>query len=136
KRGLELLDELPEGSRIAILDTADTASGPGEWLRSPHQARERIQNLRISPASTPVTQRLEGAYRLLAELARTKDDTGANKLPRLLCVFSDRTRGAWDATRLAALYEQSDQVPPLLEGLHEARGHLPALKGLLKELRA
>src|SRR5438309_5358139 len=69
KRGLEMLDELPEGSRIAILDTADTASGPGEWLRSPHQARERIQNLRISPASTPVTQRLEGAYRLLAELA-------------------------------------------------------------------
>ena len=31
KRGLELLDELPEGSRIAILDTAEPG---GEWLPS------------------------------------------------------------------------------------------------------
>src|SRR5262245_3605854 len=136
KRGLEMLDELPEGSRFAILDTADVSgSGPGDWLKTRHQAREKIQNLRISAASAPVTHRLDGAYRLLADLARSKNDTGASKLPRLLCVFSDRTRGAWDPARLANVYDQSDQVPPLLEGLHEARGHLPALKELLKDVR-
>src|SRR5262249_4498432 len=122
--------------RFAILDTADVSgSGPGERLKTRHQAREKIQNLRISATSAPVTHRLDGAYRLLADLARSKDDTGASKLPRLLCVFSDRTRGAWDPARLANVYDQSDQVPPLLEGLHEARGHLPALKELLKDVR-
>lgn len=136
KRGLELLDELPEGSRIAILDTADLAtSGPGEWLRTRHQARERIQNLRISPANGPVTQRLEGAYRLFADLARNREDAAAAQMPRLLCLFSDRTRGAWDAGRLATLYDLSDQVPPLLEGLTQARGNLPSLKELLRDLR-
>src|SRR5262249_27966809 len=40
-----------------------------------------------------------------------------------------------DATRVATLAELSDQVPPLLEGLQAARGNLPSLKTLLKELR-
>src|SRR5262245_11094439 len=136
RRGLELLDELPDNSRIAILDTADLAtSGPGEWVKTRHQARERIKNLRISPGSGPVTQRLDSAYRLFIALAKDKDDAEGGKLPRLLCVFSDRTRGAWDASRVSTLAELSDQVPPLLEGLQAARGNLPALKTLLKELR-
>src|SRR5262245_8784611 len=67
KRALELLAKLPERSMVAVLDTADSSrTGPGEW-RTRDQAEARIQALRISPVSTPVTQRLETAYRLLAE---------------------------------------------------------------------
>src|ERR1700724_2660649 len=52
KRGLEFLNELPGGSRVVILDTADTlASNRGDWLVSMNQARERIKALKLRPAS-------------------------------------------------------------------------------------
>jgi hypothetical protein len=46
KYGLELIDQLPSGSRVAILDTADLAV-PGRtlWYQAMHQARERIGKL-------------------------------------------------------------------------------------------
>src|SRR5262249_40888207 len=66
---------------------------------------------------------------------RSKEDALTSRLPRLVCVFSDRTRAAWDAERLQGLYELSDQVPPLFEGLQQARGNLPNLKNMLGELR-
>src|SRR5439155_8667166 len=43
KRGLELVNELPEGSRIAIVDTAEgTLSARADWTMSRQQARDRI----------------------------------------------------------------------------------------------
>src|SRR5207253_6687611 len=55
RRGLEFLDELPEGSRVAILDSAENVeSGRGEWLQNLVQARERISRLRLKPANYPV----------------------------------------------------------------------------------
>src|SRR5262249_14777020 len=65
RRALELLAELPEGSRVAVLDTAEPS---GEWLPSLSYARERIEALKLRPANGPVTSRLAEAYRLLAEL--------------------------------------------------------------------
>src|SRR5262249_25906245 len=48
RRGRELLAELPDGSRVLILDTADAVStGKGEWLTSTQQALRRIEGLRI-----------------------------------------------------------------------------------------
>src|SRR5262249_39226882 len=106
KRGIELLNELPDGSWVAVLDTADpVSSGPGDWIKNKTEARKRIQALRINAGGGAVTGRLDGAYRLLANLARSTDDPVAAKLPRLLCVFSDRTRNAWETERLANLYE-------------------------------
>src|SRR6516225_4861599 len=46
RRALELLDELPPESRVAILDTAQPG---GEWLTSVSQARDRIAELRLRP---------------------------------------------------------------------------------------
>src|SRR5262249_31585513 len=74
KRGLEFLDELdqlPEGSRVAVLDTAERATdGKRAWLTSTDEARERIQALQLRPDNAAVTARLQDAYRLFAELAR------------------------------------------------------------------
>jgi hypothetical protein len=105
QRALELLDELPEGSRVAILDTADPS---GEWLLSVSLARDRINELKLRPASGPVTSRLPEAYRLLAELDQEQEEGQA--LLRFLYVFSDRTQECWDQNRardLQALRERS-----------------------------
>jgi hypothetical protein len=135
KRGLELLDELPEGSRVAVLDTAENApSSRGAWYLSPAQARDCIDGLRLRPANAPVTTRLENGYRLLADLAQSDDGRGRS-LPRLLCVFSDRTRACWDGGRLARLQEAAEQVPPPLERLSKVRNHAPALIEFLQRLR-
>jgi hypothetical protein len=136
KRGLELLDELPEGSRVVVLDTAEgEPSGRGVWLASLRQARERVEGLRLRHANSPVTTRLETAYRLFADLALGADEGPARSLPRLLCVFSDRTRACWDGSKLSRLQESADQVPPPLERLQPAAAKVPALVDLLRELR-
>ncbi len=135
-RGLELLYELPEGSRVAILDTAEAVASRGEWQTGLHQARERIKDLKLKPANASVSQRLQDAYRLFAALARSKEDNPPLKdMPRFLCVFSDRTRAAWDAGRLSQLHEAGDQIPPTLPGLSQLRDGIPALIDSLKELR-
>jgi hypothetical protein len=131
KRGLELLDELPEGSRVAILDSGKAAAtGPGAWLVSINQARNRIAGLRLRAANAPVTTRLDSAYRLFAEMAGD-----SRSLPRLLAIFSDRTRASWDAGQLGKVQDAADQVPPSLERLQRIRGKVPALLDLLGRLR-
>ncbi|HMF19714.1 MAG TPA: VWA domain-containing protein, partial [Gemmataceae bacterium] len=135
-RGLELLNELPEGSRVAILDTAEAVASRGEWHKSVHQARERIKELKLKPANASVSLRLQDAYRMFAALAQsTEDHPPLRDLPRFLCVFSDRTRASWDADRLTQLYEAGDQIPPTLPGLTRLGDGIPALIDSLKELR-
>jgi Aerotolerance regulator N-terminal len=135
KRGVELVDDLPEGSRVAILDTAESIStGKGQWL-SLAQARERIGALHLRHDSGSVTSRLENAYRLLGDLARNKQDEAAAKLPRFLCVLSDRTRACWDAAQLPRLYDASDPIPPPLERLRATRDDFITEATLLRELR-
>jgi hypothetical protein len=136
RRGLELLDELPEGSRVAVLDTSETVpTGPGAWSGSVSQARDRIEGLRLHAVNSPVTGRLDGAYRLLADLALGRDNEAARTLPRLLCVFSDRTRACWDAGQVGRVHDAADQVPPPLERLQKVRGQAPALVEMLGQLR-
>ncbi len=108
RRARQLLDELPEGSRVAILDTAEPG---GEWLPSVSLARERIDRLRLRPANGPVTSRLSEAYRLLTEVEQAAEDMGEG-LARFLYVFSDRTQSSWDASRLQDLQQVRDRLTP------------------------
>jgi hypothetical protein len=136
KRGRELVDDLPEGSRVAILDSAENVStGKGDWLSSMSQARERINALKLRHANAPVTTRLENAYRLFADLAGNKEDEAGQKLPRFLCVLSDRTRACWDQGQVNHLYEVSDRLPPPLERLQATRDSIAGRVDLLKQLR-
>ncbi|MCI0638585.1 MAG: VWA domain-containing protein [Gemmataceae bacterium] len=137
KRGAELVNTLPDGSRVLILETSDApASQRGDWLTSMGQVRERIKGLKVRPAAGSFLPTLEQAYRYLGDLARSKEDDTSRFLPRIACVLTDRTRAAWDASRVEAVLDSSDRIAPTLEGLRQTRGTIPALADLLKELRA
>jgi hypothetical protein len=135
-RGLQLLDELPEGSRILVLDSAEPLlSDKAEWLTSLSQARQRINQLKVRAVNAPVTGSIEQALRQFAILARGTEDDRTSALPRLLCVFSDQTAATWPAERRAALVEQMDQLPAMLEGLQQLRTSTGPLTETLKSLR-
>ncbi|HXG12789.1 MAG TPA: hypothetical protein VNK04_23725, partial [Gemmataceae bacterium] len=93
QKAQELLDDLPDGSRVAVLDSAEPG---GEWLLTVSQARDRIAALKPRPNSGPVTRALSQAYRLFNELEQ-EQDPGTDPLPRFLYIFSDRTPACWDA---------------------------------------
>jgi hypothetical protein len=96
KRCLELLDQLPEDGRVLILDTADPDGWPrADWLKSLEQARQRIQTLAIQSSAVPVTKGVDEGLRRFDEWDRVGSDPEGARLPRLVCVFSDRTRASW-----------------------------------------
>ena len=106
---MEILDELPSGSRVAIVDTADRSS---DWALNLDEARQRVRDLKKPKANShPVTRALEGAYDLLAK-ADSELEPGQEPFPRFLAVFSDRTVTSWDAERTAELQSARDRVPP------------------------
>jgi hypothetical protein len=104
KRAEELLDDLPRGSRVAVLDSADLG---GEWLPSLEKARERVGALNPRPANAPVTRQLGQAYRLFNDLEQEPGNDG-EPLPRFLYVFSDRTTACWDVGEAKALPRPED----------------------------
>src|SRR5262249_15503262 len=61
----ELVGELAEGSRVALIDTADVA---GDWAQTNAEVQERLKLLSIKPGSVSVTESLAGAYRLFQKL--------------------------------------------------------------------
>src|SRR4051794_37604439 len=99
RRALELLDELPEGSKVAVLDSAERG---GEFLEGPGVIRERIRKLEIRPANGPVTRLLARASAMLGELA-TEGDGTTEPPPRYLYILSDRTRACWDSSDMRNL---------------------------------
>ena len=108
RRGLELLEGLPAGSRVAVFDTAEAG---GEWLASLSAARERINSLELRPANFPVTSQLGPAYELLAKLDEENDNPDEAPL-RFLYVFSDRTQGCWNANHQERLVRLRDRIAP------------------------
>jgi hypothetical protein len=96
KRGLELLEDLPEESKVAILDTAETG---GDWLTLT-QAKEKVKSLQLRSDSAAVTDRLKDAHALFDKLATDTQNTRNQNLTRFLCIFSDNTRGSWSAQNL------------------------------------
>src|SRR5262249_26836277 len=83
QRARELFDELPEGSKVAVLDSADLG---GEWV-SLAQAREAVEKLQLRPANAPVTRQVVQALRLFENLSQEEEPGG--EPPRFLYVFSD-----------------------------------------------
>lgn len=91
-RARELLDEMKPDSRIALLDAGEDTR---EALLPPGEVRGRLETLRPRPGSGSLNGAVDRALRLLE-----KEETGDDAPPRLLYVFSDRTRACWDATGL------------------------------------
>jgi hypothetical protein len=91
QKARELLDEMADGSQVAILDTGDAPAGDGsEWLPSA-LVPTRLDGLRIRPANGSLNRQIDRAVRLL-----DKQPSGQDAPPRFLYVFSDRTRSGWD----------------------------------------
>ncbi|HTU18074.1 MAG TPA: BatA domain-containing protein [Gemmataceae bacterium] len=92
QRARELLDDMDDGSQIALLDSSDDAgAGGAEWM-SPALAQTRIDGLRIRPANAALNRQIDRAVRLLEKVGESEDPP-----PRFLYLFSDRTRASWDA---------------------------------------
>src|SRR5207249_3088062 len=98
-------------------------------------ARQRIDGLKIKPANGPVLRGVKQALRLFHTAARSEDET-LRKLPRLLCVFSDRTVASWPGGKREPLHDLADQLPATLEGVQQLRASAGPLTELLKVLRA
>jgi hypothetical protein len=92
RRAGELLDELPDGSKVAVLDSAKVG---GEWLMSAAAARDQVAGLKLSHVNAALPRQIEQAYRLFAEEDRAVENP-AEARPNVLYVFSDRTLGCWD----------------------------------------
>jgi hypothetical protein len=90
RRALELLDALPEGSQVAVLDSADLG---GEWQQNLGRVREQINALRLRPGNSPVTRQVAQASRLFANVSH---DEESGPPPWFLYVFTDRTLESWD----------------------------------------
>jgi hypothetical protein len=91
-RAKELLDEMKPDSRAALIDAGEDAS---EALLPPGEVRGRVESLRTRPGAGALNAAVDRAVRLL-----DKQDGGEDAPPRLLYIFSDRTRACWDATGL------------------------------------
>jgi hypothetical protein len=104
-RALELLDDLGESSRVAVLDTADPAA---EWALSRAAARDRINDLSLRAGNRPVTDALDVAFRLFGSAEGLETDEAK---PRFVYVFSDRTPASWDGSRVADLAARRDRLP-------------------------
>lgn len=106
RRALELLNELPDGSPVAVLDTADPG---GAWLPDLGAARRRIEELRETKGGQPVTSALAIAYQLLAKVDQETD--AADPHPKFVAVFTDRTAASWDGSRADDLKKLRAAVP-------------------------
>ncbi len=108
KRAEEFLSELPENSKVAILEVNDALAN---WEPTPFEARNRLGQLK-SPAGSapPITTALAAAYQLL-KTADADLPEGTEPLPRVVAVFSDRTASSWDAGRVEELKKLRDAVP-------------------------
>jgi hypothetical protein len=114
ERVKELLEELAEGSRVAVLDTAGYSSS---WLSSMAGAREVVAEMTIRPGARPVTDALANALKLFGELGG-ESTPGSDELVRVLYIFSDRTAGCWEPSRAADLVSAKSKLePPTIGGL-------------------
>jgi hypothetical protein len=107
RRALELLDDLPPGSRVAVLDPAEPG---GNWELSVGDARRRVEALKEPRGGgPPITNAILTAYQLLRTVDEETD--ASEPMPRLVAVFSDRAIESWRADRTADLKKALEQVP-------------------------
>ena len=106
-RALEILDELPPNSVVAIVDPSDTNA---DWSNTLVEARRKIQALRKTRANAlPITRSLATGYRLFAQVG-DRFGPEAAQYGRFLAILSDRTESSWDASQLDDLIQARNAV--------------------------
>ncbi|MCE9566890.1 MAG: BatA domain-containing protein [Planctomycetes bacterium] len=108
RRARELLDELPDKSPIAVVTTDDPNAAIWESVAD---ARKRIEKLdKPQAGSASVSAALSHGYQLLTKI-EAPDIEEAEKLPKLLAVFTDRAAASWDAGQIEDLKKLRDKIP-------------------------
>jgi hypothetical protein len=108
RRALELLEELPEKSPVAVVTTDDPNSAIWESLSD---ARKRIDKLdKPQAGGQSVTATVSHAYGLLSKI-ETHDVEDTQRLPKLVAIFTDRAAASWDPSRVDDLKKLRDKVP-------------------------
>ncbi len=99
--GLSLLEQFPQGSQIAVLDTRP---GPAAFQVHAGAARRRIERLATAAGSRPLAAVVQDAVTLLdtSELARHE-----------VYVFTDLARASWPAESAAQLRQSLRRQPDL-----------------------
>jgi hypothetical protein len=108
ERALEILKDLPDGSRVAVLDSAEDG---GQKSATLDQARQQVGELKLRHANKALNPQIVQAYGLFSELEKNPDNPD-EPLPRFLYIFSDRTTACWNPGAA------SNQKPP--DGLQTA----------------
>ncbi len=108
RRALELLDELPEKSPIAVVTTDDPSGALWETLP---EARKRIEKLdKPHAGGQPITTALSHGYQLFSKI-ETHDVEEPEHLPKLLAIFTDRAAASWEAGQVEDLKKLRDKIP-------------------------
>jgi hypothetical protein len=101
ERAVRLLHQLPEGSKVAVLDSG---SGQGAFQVDRAAAEDRIERLSMVSASLPVAEVASGGVRLAIE----------SDLPRKeVYIFSDLARAAWTDGAIESLKNEASKSPDL-----------------------
>ncbi len=117
RRATELVNELPDGSRIAVIETGDPG---GDWLPSASDARTKLNDIAKKgpkagqqPTSLGGSQSVSASLVHAYQLLKTVDEQSDNQetLPRLVAVFTDRAASSWDASRLDDLKKIREGIP-------------------------
>ncbi len=107
QKALEFLNELPDKSPVAVLDTSDLT---GHWLPDVAAARRRIEEMKEPRGGNQtVSAAVAAAYLLLAKVEQETESP--DPLQKLVAVFTDRTVASWDAGRTEDLKKLRDLVP-------------------------
>jgi len=108
RRARELLDELPEKSPIAVVTTDDPSAAIWESVAD---ARKRIEKLdKPHAGSATVSAALSHGYQLFTKI-EAPDIEEAEKLPKLLAVFTDRAAASWDPGQVEDLKKLREKIP-------------------------
>jgi hypothetical protein len=112
-RARELLGELNSSSQVAVLDSGEERDEPAVSVGN---ARSRIDALRINPKAGALNRHIERSLRLLEQ-----QDAGEETPPRILYIFSDRTRACWDPAGLKPVVPEGVQVVFVDVGVEKPR---------------
>ncbi|MCA8993981.1 MAG: BatA domain-containing protein [Planctomycetaceae bacterium] len=111
------LEELPQGSRIAVADNA--ADHPINFQSTLHAAKSRLSALEPRAVSGPLEDRLRDALRaqqddqrrVAAELGGTSDVRAKDRYVRRVYLFTDLASSAWRGANSARLQADLDKFP-------------------------
>jgi Aerotolerance regulator N-terminal/von Willebrand factor type A domain len=110
QRALELLNELPEKSPVAVVPTDDPGGGHWTDITEARKLIEELKKQKPRGGIQPLTSAIGHAYQLFAKI-ESKDTEETEQLPKLLFAITDRAAACWDSGRVDELKKSREKIP-------------------------